>query len=160
MAERDIATAEPIYDYDMVDDNLMLAPVLVSYMETFGLDRARQFLSGHTTAQEPLRSQLVKNLSIVVRQAEAFADEPDRSNLISIKDGLNDGNWRDSEEGLAGGRYPYDVNAVLMPAALRAAAEIIGSGLLDGSTDSLPDQEELLQMADVWKDNARSEERV
>ena len=113
MAERDKATAEPIYDYDMVDDNLMLAPVLVSYIETFGLDRAQQFLSGNTKTQEPLRAKLIKNLILVTRQASAFANEPAQSNLISIKDGLNDGNWRDSDEGLAGGRYPYDVNAVL-----------------------------------------------
>jgi len=154
MAERDSATAVPIYDYDMIDDNLMLAPVLTGYIETFGPDRARQFLSGHTRTQEPLRNKLIENLNLVVRQASAFADEPDRSNLISIKDGLNDGNWRDSEEGLAGGRYPYDVNVVLMPAALHAVADIIGSGLLDGYTDSLPSREELARMAAVWEANA------
>jgi len=160
LAERDRATAEPIYDYDMVDDNLMLAPVLNSYIETFGFDRAHKFLSGQTSAREPLRSQLVKNLSLVARQAEAFAVEPDRSNLISIKDGLNDGNWRDSDEGLAGGRYPYDVNAVLMPAALQAAADIIGSGLLDGYAGSLPAQEKLLRMAAVWEANAAKNFKV
>ena len=154
MAEHDQATAEPIYDYKMVDDNLLLAPVLSSYVKTFGLDRAEGFLSGRTSASEPLKSQLAKNVRLVVKQGGAFADEPDRSRLISIKDGLNVGNWRDSEEGLVGGRYPYDVNAVLMPAALRAAAEMIGSGLLDGYAGSLPDQEGLLRMAAVWEANA------
>lgn len=138
----------------MIDDNLMLAPVLVSYIETFGVDRAQKFLSGNTKTQEPLRAKLSENLELVVRQASAFANEPVRSNLISIKDGLNDGNWRDSEEGLAGGRYPYDVNAVLMPAALRAAADIIGNGLLDGYAGSFPGEQELLQMAAVWNANA------
>ena len=160
MVEQGQATAEPIYDYKMVDDNLLLAPVLISYVQTFGLDRAEDFLSGRTSASEPLRSPLAKNLRLVVQQAEAFANEPDRSNLISIKDGLNVGNWRDSEEGLVYGRYPYDVNAVLMPAALRAAAEIIGSGLLDGYAGSLPDQEELLRMAAVWEASAARYFRV
>ena len=154
MAEHERATAEPIYDYDMVDDNLLLAPVFSTYIETFGPERAEGFLSRHTSAAETLKSQLVRNLRLVAKQAEAFANEPDRSNLVSIKDGLNDGNWRDSEEGLVGGRYPYDVNAVLMPAALHAAAEIVGNGSLDDYAESLPEQEELLRMAAVWEANA------
>lgn len=154
LAEKGQATAEAIYDYDMVDDNLMLAPVFNHYIETFGFDRAERFLSGKTSAAVPLKSQLANNVRLVVKQATAFADEPVRSNLISIKDGLNDGNWRDSEEGLVGGRYPYDVNAVLMPAALWAVAEIVGSGLLEGDAGALPDQEELQRMAAVWESSA------
>ena len=154
MAEREQATADPIYDYDMVDDNLMLAPVFSNYIESFGADRAVVFLAGRTSTGESLKSRLVSNLRLVVRQAAAFADDPDRANLISIKDGLNDGNWRDSEEGLVGGRYPYDVNAVLMPAALRGAANIVDSGLLSGEADTLPDRFEFLRMATVWEANA------
>lgn len=154
LAEHGQATAEPIYDYNMIDDNFMLAPVLSSYIETFGLARAKGFLAGRTSALEPFKSQLARNLRLVVDQGRAFADEPDRANLISIKEGLNVGNWRDSQEGLAGGRYPYDVNAVLMPAALQAAVEIVGSGLLDGYADSLPDEQELRRMAAVWEANA------
>lgn len=160
MATHDSATAEPIYNYDMVDDNLLLAPALYSYVETFGADRAADFLSGRTFASDSLLSQLASNLHLVVEQAKAFADEPDRSNLIAIKDGHNDGNWRDSEEGLVGGRYPYDVNAVLMPAALRATAGIVGSGLLNDHADTLPDQDELSRMAAVWEANAAPYFRV
>lgn len=160
IAEHDQASADPIYDYDMIDDNLMLAPVLVSYIETFGVDRAQKFLSGNAKTQEPLRAKLNKNLKLVVRQASAFANEPVRSNLIPIKDGLNDGNWRDSEEGLAGGRYPYDVNAVLVPAALQAVADIVGSGLLGEYGDALPSQSELIGMAAVWHENSAGFFRV
>ena len=154
MFEYGRATAEPRYDYDMIDDNLLLAPVLRDYVETFGRDRAGRFLSGRTSAAVPVRLQLVRNLQLVLTQSQAFADEPDREHLVAIKDGLNDGNWRDSEEGLVGGRYPYDVNAVLMPAALRAAAGIVDSGLLDDCAGSLPGTDELLRMADVWENNA------
>src|SRR5690606_8397537 len=38
--------------------------------------------------------------------------------------GLNVGQWRDSEMGLAYGRVPFDVNAALVPAALEAAAAL------------------------------------
>jgi len=154
MAEAELATADPIYDYDMIDDNLLLAPVLGSYVDSFGRDRANQFLAGRTSDSVPFRLQLARNLRLVVEQAGAFADEPQAAHLLSIKEGLNDGNWRDSEEGLVGGRYPYDVNAVLMPAAVRAAAKLVGSGLLDEHADSLPAEDELLRMADVWEANA------
>jgi hypothetical protein len=41
------------------------------------------------------------------------------------------GQWRDSNAGLGGGRFPYDVNAVFAPAALEAAGRFFASGLLD-----------------------------
>jgi len=40
------------------------------------------------------------------------------------------GEWRDSEDGIGRGRYPYDVDAVLVPAALEAAVQLNDSGLL------------------------------
>lgn len=156
LAHRDTATADPIYDYAMVDDNLMLAPVFNAYVEHFGIERAAGFVADESSSSVPYAKALVRNLEFVVQQARAFADEAAPANLIAIKKGLNVGNWRDSQEGLVGGRYPYDVNAVLMPAALSAAADIVGSGLLDDYGSSLPEQRELRRMADVWEANARS----
>ena len=49
-------------------------------------------------------------------------------NLIALKEGVPVGQWRDSNDGLGGGRYPYDVNTALMPAALRAIAELTRAG--------------------------------
>ena len=49
-------------------------------------------------------------------------------NLIALKEGVPVGQWRDSNDGLGGGRYPYDVNTALMPAALRAIAELARAG--------------------------------
>ena len=160
LAERNQPTAEPVYDYAMVDDNLMLAPVLRDYVDAFGVDRAQQFLSGRGRSSATLKSRLARNFELVVRQARAFVDDPDRTNLVAIKDGINVGNWRDSQEGLVGGRYPYDVNAVLLPAALAAIAEIAGSGLLDGHANSLPGRDELLRMARTWEANAAGYFRV
>lgn len=45
-------------------------------------------------------------------------------NLIALKEGVPVGQWRDSNDGLGGGRYPYDVNTALMPAALRAISNL------------------------------------
>ena len=49
-------------------------------------------------------------------------------NLIALKADQPVGQWRDSDDGLGGGRYPYDVNTALMPAALRAIAELACAG--------------------------------
>ena len=40
--------------------------------------------------------------------SRAFAKDPKRENLIPIRD-VNVGNWRDSNTGLGGGKYPCDV---------------------------------------------------
>jgi hypothetical protein len=51
------------------------------------------------------------------------------------------GQWSDSADGLAGGRYPYDVNCILVPAALVATARLTASGLLGpalGAADLAP----------------------
>ena len=50
------------------------------------------------------------------------------SNLIALKTRQPVGQWRDSDNGLGSGRYPYDVNTVLMPAALEAIAKLARAG--------------------------------
>ena len=52
-------------------------------------------------------------------------------NLIALKEGVPVGQWRDSNDGLGGGRYPYDVNTALMPAGLRAIAELARAGAFE-----------------------------
>ncbi|KAK0329775.1 hypothetical protein LTR94_035395, partial [Friedmanniomyces endolithicus] len=74
---------------------------------------------------------MVRNLRFVLRQATPFAREPVAAHLIALKPGMDAGEWRDSNDGLAGGRIPYDVNAVFVPAALEAAARLLRAGLLD-----------------------------
>lgn len=41
------------------------------------------------------------------------------------------GNWRDSNEGLGFGFYPFDVNTALVPASLRATHALAEAGLLN-----------------------------
>ena len=47
-----------------------------------------------------------------------------------------------------------------MPAALRAAADIVGSGVLSDDADSLPGRDAMLKMASVWETHAATFFRV
>lgn len=122
----------PIYDYKMIDDDVMLAPVAAAWLldRPQGRERAPAFLARKTSAGEALGAALARNFAFVTRSAQAFAREPIARNLMSLKPGQNVGQWRDSEDGLAGGRIPYDVNVVFMPAALDAIARFEEAGLL------------------------------
>jgi len=121
----------PVYNYSMVDSDYMLAPVARAWLldDPRGRARAQAFLA-QRIGGETLGARLVRNLRFVLRQAAPFARDPVAAHLIALKPGMDAGEWRDSNDGLAGGRLPYDVNAVLIPAALDSAAALHASGLL------------------------------
>lgn len=146
----------PIYDYAMVDDDFLLAPVAADYLLDESEERARAFLDRRTRAGERYGAALVRNLLFVLESARPFAKTPEYANLINLKPGRYAGDWRDSEEGLGGGRTPYAVNAVLAPAALEAAARLYASGLLDGYLDHAQTAAlaEAGAMAAVWANKA------
>lgn len=123
----------PIYDYGMIDDDFLLAPVAANWLlnGTTGRLRAMTFLTNRNAAGERQGDALVRNLLWVVERTAAFAADPEPPNLVGIKDGRMTGQWRDSDEGLGRGRYAYDVNAVFVPAALSAIDRLLESGLLD-----------------------------
>ena len=79
-----------------------------------------------------------------------------------MKPGLSFGQWRDSQDGLAGGRYPFDVNAVFVPAAMTAIAQFVRSGVLEPYLT--PEQRRALatagEIADVWSREAPALFRV
>ncbi|WP_368565182.1 hypothetical protein [Pseudoxanthomonas sp. UTMC 1351] len=140
----------PIYDYAMIDDDVMLAPVAAAYLldHPEGRSRAADFLAQKTSRGESLGLALARNFDFVLQSAQPFAQQPAARNLMSIKAGRNTGQWRDSEDGLAGGRYPYDVNAVFMPAALEAIARFREAGLLRPYLSA--SQQQALSKARVW----------
>lgn len=125
----------PIFDYSMIDGSYLLAPVLASYVldNAGGKERAAAFL--RSTLAGPTRTSagqaLIRNLRLVANSARTFSQDPSYEHLVSLRPGHDAGEWRDSEYGIGGGRYPYDVDAVLVPAALEAAAGLLRSGLLD-----------------------------
>ncbi len=127
----------PTFDYKMIDGTFMLAPVAAAWLldDDRGRAAAREFLARKDgrrgTEQRTLGADLMRNLKFVLDAAKPFAADPRAANLIELKPGISVGEWRDSNDGLAGGRFPYDVNAVFVPAALDAAGRFFAGGLLD-----------------------------
>ncbi len=139
--ERDgTRSAAPMFDYKMIDGDFLLAPVAGALLLESDRKDARaqtwaaRFLDASIVTasgqSRPAGVELVRNLTYVIERAAAFASKPIARNLIGLKPGFTVGDWRDSDWGLGGGHYPYDVNAVLVPAALEAAARLYASGLL------------------------------
>ncbi|MET0307360.1 MAG: hypothetical protein ABW023_01525 [Sphingomonas sp.] len=125
-------------DYGMIDDDYMLGPVAADYLlGPASPSAARGFLARKVPSEaqpgsaEAAGALLVRNLRFVIGQAEPFARDPRWNTLVEIHKGRMTGQWRDSEEGIGRGRYPYDVNAVFVPAALEAADKLLHAGLLD-----------------------------
>jgi glycogen debranching enzyme len=151
----------PIFDYGMIDESYLLAPVIAAYLldDPDGRRRASGFLRENVSGDGGGISAgraLLRNLRLVVASAAAFAADPRYAHLIALKPGHRAGQWRDSDNGLGGGRYPYDVNAILIPAALEATARLLESGSLDPFL--APGERQLLgragASASVWRERA------
>ena len=168
--------AAPVFDYKMVDDDLMLLPVLCAYLmdSAAGRERAREFLaqeghgehgesgesgdcSGHAVHHASSHGALLaRNVAWVLSQARPFAQQPGAATLVHLKPGEIVGDWRDSGDGLAGGVVSYSTNAVLVPAALRAIESLAASGLLVPYTTDAHTAvtAEVGAMALVWEQRA------
>ena len=154
----------PTFNYTMIDSSFMLAPVAAEWLldDDRGRLQAAKFLRQKDARQgetpQLFGADLVRNLRFVLQAAARFADDPRASNLIALKSGSDAGQWRDSNDGLGGGRFPYDVNAVFVPAALEAAARFFTGGLLDPYL-SAADRAAFARaetMAKVWRAQAAS----
>jgi hypothetical protein len=152
----------PVFDYKMIDGTFMLAPVAAEWLlnDERGRVQAAQFLrrlDGRIEVPRELGADLVDNLKFVLQAAAKFAHAPRAANLIALKPGVPVGQWRDSNTGLGGGRYPYDVNAVFVPAALEAASRFFLSGLLEPYLE--PADHAMFLRAEsrskIWRDKAR-----
>jgi hypothetical protein len=130
--------SQPIYDYKMVDDDFMLAPILAAYVldTPAGRERAAELFNRRTSSGRSYADAVRKNLERVVVRAAPFGARPGRETLIHLEKGTQVGNWRDSEEGLGRGRVPYDVNGALVPAALRAAERLYATEAFGKDTSS------------------------
>lgn len=150
-------SAAPTYDYAMIDGNYMLAPVAQAWLldDARGRENAARFLAADAGGMRR-GDALLRNFLFVARRSAAFAADPVHSNLIALKPGHDAGQWRDSNDGLGGGRYPWDVNAVWMPAALRALGRFADSGLLNACATpaQLRQLREAAARADAWEKNA------
>ncbi|MFX0197265.1 MAG: hypothetical protein ACFFCW_14160 [Candidatus Hodarchaeota archaeon] len=141
----------PIYDYKMVDDDYMLAPIVAHYLLNVpeGRLRAESFLARKTGDGKSYLDALISNLLFVINTARPFSENPNVENLISIKKEYPVGDWRDSSEGLGGGRFSYNVNAIFVPAALEAIARLYESGLFIDHKNA-DDLKDAIDIAAVW----------
>ena len=117
----------PYFEYAMVDDDFLLAPVLADYFATpAGAGRAAGFLARKTPSGETYARALRRNLDLVMKAAAPYAADPKWQNLIAFDPKYPWGDWRDSNEGYGGGRITWNINVALVPAALRATAALLG----------------------------------
>lgn len=116
----------PIFDYKMIDDDFMLAPVLAEFAKLHP-DRVEAYLD-RTRAIDGVsyRDTLAKNLDLVLARATPYAGSGAAGDLVALKAGVNVGEWRDSPEGLGNGTIAFNVNVALVPAALEAAQTLYG----------------------------------
>ncbi len=128
------ARQEPIYDYKMVDDDFLL-PLATERL-------GRGFIERNL-------DKLASNWDYVLTQAE--------NQHIRILDGLNVGDWRDSEEGLGWGKYPGSVNVDLVAASVRSIARMAEGLDLPAELRAKVDQSE--PIAERW-DRSREDFRV
>lgn len=151
------SSAAPVYNYNMIDSDFMLAPVARAWMidDPRGRTRAAAFLA-RSVDGERMGDLMLRNIRFVAGRARAFARAPIATNLIPLKSGMDAGEWRDSNDGLGGGRFAYDVNAVFVPAALDAAAKFYRSGLLApyASAEDRALFTALPAMAETWRERA------
>ncbi|HEY2463067.1 MAG TPA: hypothetical protein VGI32_03320 [Steroidobacteraceae bacterium] len=151
----------PTFNYNMIDGSFMLAPVAAQWLldDARGRIYAAAFLKrmdGRRESAKAFGADLISNFRFVLQAAARFASDPRAPNLIALKPGFDAGQWRDSNDGLGGGRFPYDVNAVFVPAALEAAGRFFESRLLDSYLDSA-DRElfsHATAMAGIWRSKA------
>ena len=100
------------------------------------------------------RQLLTRTCEKILDMAKPFAESDARDafkNLISLGKGQPVGQWRDSNDGLGGGRYPYDVNTALMPAALRAISSLARMNAVEGKHGWIETSD---GYAEVWESRA------
>lgn len=125
-------TGTPVHDYKMVDDDFMLAILAARYFSTpEGAARAAKFLVRRTPDGHSYADALRTNLRFVIERAAPYAKSQKVADLVALKPGIAAGDWRDSNEGLGGGRLSYSINVGLVPPALAAAAELASGPLAD-----------------------------
>jgi len=143
----------PIFDYKMVDDDYMLSTIVAHYLLSHK-DRAGAFLARKTVRGQTYGDALIDNMEFVLKTAKPFAKSPVASNLVAIKQGIQVGEWRDSNEGLGGGIYAYSVNAVFVPAALEAIVRLKNSTMLDRYMEDKTIFSQAESYSQVWQEKA------
>lgn len=137
--EENITSTDPGFTYPMIDTDFYL-PVLMQQYFNSSPDRVQPLLSRGAGTVDPENANLTyANLTLInaekiINITAPFARNQTIGNLLHLKEGEIVGQWRDSTYGLGGGRIPFDVNTALVPAALRAIAQLARSGVYPNNT--------------------------
>ncbi|KXJ90128.1 hypothetical protein Micbo1qcDRAFT_189240 [Microdochium bolleyi] len=152
-----LVSDDPRCDYKMVDTDYLLLIALEAYFvrSEIGRVRAKEFFARKATFLVANRGLSYLELALttakkVMKDTSAFEQEPTIANLIHIQTRETVGQWRDSGDGLGGGRIPYDVNTALVPASLNAISSLAKHEAMSGDP-SWPTIAR--QRAVFWEDN-------
>ncbi|KAH8719188.1 hypothetical protein GQ44DRAFT_623916 [Phaeosphaeriaceae sp. PMI808] len=151
-----ITSSKPRCDYKMIDTDFMLPIAMQRYFVDTqpGQQRSKDFFAKSATFLQEngglSYAQLAQaTAEKIMRIAAPFASSQTKENLIHLRNNEQVGEWRDSNNGLGGGRAPYDVNTALVPAGLRAIAALSRAGFF-------PDHSDWKDVADryaqIWED--------
>ncbi|KAI2627860.1 carbohydrate-binding module family 52 protein [Hypoxylon sp. NC1633] len=155
--QQGIDSTDPQCDYKMIDTDFFLLIALNEYFVNSVTGQARRepfftrnpsiFAAPSGITYKGLALTTAKRIMILTAN---FERSPVRENLVSLKRGQVVGQWRDSANGLGGGRIPYDVNTALVPAALKAIASLSKNGVFR----SHPEWVSIAtRRATFWEDN-------
>ena len=157
--KENLTSTEPRCDYKMVDTDYLLPIAMQSYFvgtET-GQQRSETFFNITATflvENDGLTYETLAEITIkkIMNATAAFAAEGGQviENLIHLRPDEPVGEWRDSNNGLGGGRIPYDVNAALVPAGLRAIGALSRAGFFANHPEW---SETADRYAQVWEDS-------
>lgn len=157
--KENIISTMPRCDYKMIDSDYVLPIAMQKYFVDTQTGQQRSDAFFNTTA-----TFLAENVGLtyeklaevtfskIIAAAAPFAAKGGqvKENLIHLQENQPVGEWRDSNNGLGGGRIPYDVNAALVPAGLRAIAALSRAGFF---ADHSEWNETADRYARVWEDS-------
>lgn len=153
-----ITSTKPRCDYKMVDTDYLLPIAMRNYFVDTDLGQERSDAFFNTSAtflveNDGLTYETLAEITIskIMNVTAAFAEDGGqvKENLIHLRSDQPVGEWRDSNNGLGGGRIPYDVNAALVPAGLRAIAALSRAGFFANHPEW---NETADRYAQVWED--------
>jgi hypothetical protein len=151
-----IKSTAPSCDYKMIDTDFLLPIAMQRYFvdtqpgkeaSAAFFAQSATFLAENSDLSYAKLAQITAEK--IMRIAAPFASKQTKENLIRLRDGQSVGEWRDSGNGLGGGRTPYDVNTALVPAGLRAISALSGAGFFPDHRDWKDTAEKYAQ---IWED--------
>lgn len=154
-----VTSTAPQYDYKMIDTDFFLPIAMKTYFvdSPVGHGRIEDFFSTEASVDPDNAGLTYEDLARIsaekiINTTSAFAQPRGqrKDNLIHLKEGEVVGEWRDSTYGIGGGRIPYDVNAALVPAALRCIAALSAAGFFPEHPDW---NQTASEYAQVWEDS-------